>query len=156
METRTGQTRGSDIVLELLHAIEEKDYDRASRYLTNDFTFTGPVPKPVDNKGFIEVHRSLLKAIPDWRFNFKPIKENENEVTGKVHITGTQTGDLTLPMMPNVGTIRATGKRISLPEENVQFRLKSNKVSGLKVDVIPNGGVTGILQQIGVDVHQLV
>ena len=42
METRTGQTKGSDVVLELLHALEEKDYDRAATFLSNDFTFSGP------------------------------------------------------------------------------------------------------------------
>ena len=39
METRTGQTKGSDVVLELLHAEEEKEFDKIGRYLANDFTF---------------------------------------------------------------------------------------------------------------------
>ncbi len=155
METRTGQTKGSDIVLELLHALEEKDYDRAARFLSNDFTFSGPTPKPVDSKEFIEVHRQMFKAVPDWRFNFNVLKEDENEVTGRVHITGTHTGDLKLPILPNLGTIHATGKRISLPEERVQIRLKGSKIGRFNVEAVPNGGIKGILSQIGVDVHQL-
>ncbi len=155
METRTGQTKGSDVVLEFLHAIEEKDYDKASKYLAKDFTFSGPTPKPVDSKEFIDVHRQLLQAIPDWRFNFNVVKEDENEVTGKVHITGTHTRDLTLPMLQNLGTVRPTGKRISLPAEKVHIKVKGNKIGRFSVDVPPNGGVMGILSQIGVDVHEL-
>lgn len=155
METRSGQTKGSDVVLECLHALEEKDYDRAARFFTNDFTFTGVTPKPIDSKGFIEVHRHLIQAIPDWRFNFNAIKEDANEVTGKVHITGTHTQDLTLPMMPNVGTVQATRKKISLPEETIHINLKGNKLSRFNVERVPNGGVMGLLQQIGVDVHEL-
>jgi hypothetical protein len=67
MEPKTGGTKGSDVVLQLLHAVEEKDYDRAERFLTKDFSFSGPTPKPVDRNEFIEVHRHLLQAIPDWR-----------------------------------------------------------------------------------------
>jgi predicted ester cyclase len=154
METRTGQSKGSDVVLQLLHALEEKDYDRAARFLSNDFTFSGPTPKPVDGKEFIEVHRHLLQAIPDWRFNFNVVKEGEDEVTGRVHITGTHTRDLTLPVMPNLGTINATGKKISLPEEKVHIKTKGNKITRFNVDAIPKGGVMGILSQMGVTVHE--
>ena len=155
METRTDQTKGSDIVLEYLHAIEEKDFDKASRYLSNDFTFSGPTPKPLGGKENIEVHRQLLTAIPDWRFNFNVINEDQNEVTGRVHVTGTHTRDLTLPMVPNLGTVHATGKRISLPEEKVRIKLKGNKITSFHVDVPKSGGLMGILAQIGVDVHEL-
>src|SRR5512141_2944998 len=105
METRTGQTKGSDVVLECLHALEEKDYDRAAKFLTNDFTFSGVTPKPVNGKEFIDTHRHLFQAIPDWRFNFTVITESDNEVTGRVHITGTHTGDLSFPSIPNLGTV---------------------------------------------------
>jgi predicted ester cyclase len=156
MEPKTGGTKGSDVVLQLLHAVEEKDYDRAERFLTKDFSFSGPTPKPVDRNEFIEVHRHLLQAIPDWRFNFTVIKEDANEVTGRVHITGTHSRDLTMPMMPDIGTIHATGKKISLPEERVHIKVKDNKITRFEVDKTPNGGVTGILSQLGVAVHERV
>jgi len=155
METRTDQTKGSDIVLECLHALEEKDFDKAARFLTSDFTFTGVTPRAVNAKEFIEVHRALCQAIPDWRFNYNTVKEDDSEVTGKVHITGTHTRDLTLPMIPNLGTVHATGKKISSPEEKVHIYLKGNKISRFNVESVPNGGIMGILQQIGVDVHEL-
>ncbi len=155
METRMGQGKGSDVVLQLLHALEEKDFDKAKTYLTNDFEFTGPTPKPVNGKEFIDVHRYLFQAIPDWRFNFNVIKEDDNEVTGRVHVTGTQTGELNLPMIQNLGTIQPTGKRISLPEEKAHVKVKGNKISRFQVDVSPNSGIMGLLSQIGVDVHEL-
>ncbi len=155
METRFEQKKGSDIVLELLHAEEEKDFDKVAKSLTDDFTFSGPVPKPIGSKEYIEVHRALLNAFPDLRFNFTIIKEDANEVTGKAHLTGTHTGDLTVPMIPNVGTVHATGRRISLPEEKVHITVKGNKINRFDVDKVPGGGVMGILSQIGVDVHEL-
>ncbi len=156
MDTTTGQTKRSDLVLELFHAEEEKDFDKVGRYLTNDFEFSGPIPKPMGSKEYIEIHRQLLSAIPDWRFNFTLIKETENEVTGKVHVTGTHTRDLSLPMIPNLGTVHATGGKISLPEEKVHIKFKGNKIYRIDVGSVPNGGVMGLLSQIGVDVHALV
>lgn len=155
METRTGQTKRSDMVLQLLHAEEEKDFGKVEQFLTNDFTFSGPVPKPIGRKEYIETHRQLVNAFPDCRFNFTVLKEDDNEVTGKVHITGTHTQDLNLSVIPNLGTIHATGKRISLPEEKVHIQFKGNKISRFDVEPLPNGGVMGVLSQIGVDVHQL-
>jgi hypothetical protein len=79
-----------------------------------------------------------------------------NEVTGRVHITGTHSRDLTMPMVPDIGTIHATGKKISLPEERVHIKVKDNKITRFEVDKTPNGGVTGILSQLGVAVHERV
>ncbi len=148
--------KGFGIVLKCFHALEEKDFDRVAKYLANDFTMSGPTPKAIGSKEFLDVHRQLFQAIPDWRFNFYVVKEDDNEVTGRVHITGTHTRALTLPMMPNIGTVQATGKRISLPEEKVHINVKGNKISRFTVDPTPGGGVMGILQQIGVDAHALV
>lgn len=155
METRREQTKGSDLVLELLHAEEERDFDRVMKMLTNDFVFSGPAPKPVGVKEYMEIHRAFLAAFPDWRFNYTTIKEDENEVTGKVHITGTHTRDLSLPIIPSLGTVQATGKRITLPEEKVHVKLRGSKIARLDVEPVPNGGVMGLLKQIGVDVHEL-
>ena len=155
METRTDQKKGSDIVLELLHALEEKDYDRAARFLTNGFTFSGATPRAMNREECIELHRHLSQAIPDWRFNFTVVEEDENEITCRGHITGTHTRDLTLPMIPNLGTVQATGKKISLPRSKVQFYLKDNKVSRWSVESVPLGGLMGLLEQVGVDAHEL-
>ena len=156
MDTRTGQKKGSDLVLEFFHAIEEKDFDRAANCLSNDFTFSGPTPKPVDKKEYIDVHRHLVQAIPDWRFNYNVIKEDQNEVVGRVHITGTHTRELTLPMIQNLGTVPPTGKRITMPEENVRVKVTGSKISRMEVEVPQNGGMVGLLSQIGVDAHALV
>jgi hypothetical protein len=155
MDTRTGQTKGSDLVLEFFHAMEEKDFDSAAKCLSNDFQFSGPTPRPVGKQDCIDVHRQLLQAIPDWRFNFNVTKEDEHEVTGKVRITGTHTRELTLPMVQNLGTIQATGKKISMPEENVSVKFAGSKISQMHIDVPPNGGVAGLLSQMGVDAHAL-
>ena len=140
----------TEILQEHWKAIEEKNFDKARGYLAEDFTFSGPVPKPLGAKEYIEVHQSLLGGLQDWKFNFSILNEQENKVLAKVRITATHTRDLSLPFMPEVSTIRATGKRVALPEEKVEVVLKGDKIAQLKVEQVPEGGVTGLLKQLGV------
>jgi hypothetical protein len=41
---------------------------------------------------------ALRNAVPDWRFNPGEYKDNGDQVTVPIQITGTQTGELQLPM----------------------------------------------------------
>ena len=46
--------------------------------------------------------------------------------------------------------IPATGKRISLPVEHITFTFKGDKIASMTSDIVPGGGVAGVLAQIGV------
>lgn len=50
--------------------------------------------------------------------------------------------------------IAATGKKIALPEEKHEYTLKDGKLQRLVVDIPPDGGIPGMLAQIGVAVPQ--
>jgi hypothetical protein len=41
---------------------------------------------------------AMVKAMPDWKFNAQDYQENGDQVTMKLGITGTQTGELQLPI----------------------------------------------------------
>ena len=160
-QTPTGQMQNQarvqqkplDIIQEHLRAMEEKDFDRAEALLTTDFQFVGATPEPIRRDEYVQLHRNLLTAFKDWKYNFKPLNVEENTISGTVQITGTHTGTLTLPMLPGVRNVQATGKRVTLPEEHITITLKNGKATKLQVKQVPNGGVPGLLSQIGIHIQ---
>ncbi len=132
-------------------ALESHDFAKAASYLSGDFTLSGPTPQPVGKNEFIAIQSAFMRAIPDWSFNDHDLQEQGDKVTGAVQITGTHTEPLVLPAIP---PIPATGKKISLPEEHLEFTFKGDKIASLTSDNVPGGGVPGVLQQIGVQLPQ--
>lgn len=130
-------------------ALEAREFEKAASYLTDDFVFKGPVPMPVGKQEFIAIQRAFESAFEDWSFNSHNEVEQGDKVVAAVQITGTHTQDLVLPM-PGMPTIPATHKKISLPEEHLEFTFKGDKVTSLTSDNVSGGGVPGVLQQIGV------
>jgi predicted ester cyclase len=130
-------------------ALEAREFDKAASYLTDDFIFSGPMPQPIGTREFIAVQSAFEDAFQDWSFNSHDEIEEGDKVVAAVQITGTQTRDLVLPM-PGMPTIPATNKKVSLPEEHLEFTFTGDKISLLTSDNVPGGGVPGVLQQIGV------
>ena len=130
-------------------ALEARDFEKAASYLADDFVFSGPVPQPIGKQEFIAVQSAFENAFEDWSFNSHDEVEQGEKAVAAVQITGTHTRDLVLPM-PGMPTIPATHKRVSLPEEHLEFTFKGDKIASLTSDNVPGGGVPGVLQQIGV------
>ena len=139
-----------DVVKEGLAATEAGDFGKLEGMVADDFAMTGPVPMPVGKREFIGLMMAMLKAMPDWKFNAADFKENGDQVTVPLRITGTHTGELQLPM-PGMPAIAATGTKVSLPAEPSTFTVKNGKLTKLEVASTPGGGVMGILSQLGVD-----
>jgi predicted ester cyclase len=142
---------GIEIVKAMLAAAEAGDFNKAGGMLTDDMLFAGPVPKPVSKVEFIGIQSAMRAGIPDWKFGASDFKENGNQVTAVLQITGTQTKELKLPM-PGMAPIPATGKHVSLPKEPATFTIKDGKVARLETAVVPGAGVMGVLAQLGVPV----
>jgi hypothetical protein len=68
-------------------------------------------------------------------------------------LTGTHSGDLDLSGM-GMGVIPATGKSFSLPPEESEATVEGGKMVALHVYSTPEGGLAGILRQIGVEIPQ--
>jgi predicted ester cyclase len=132
-----------------LEAIEAHDFKRVEELLADDMKFVGPVPEPVGKREFIGLQSALISAMPDWRFNPSDFKEDGDIVTVMLQISGTQTGELNLPL-PGIPKIPPTGKHVSLPEELTTFTVKNGKVTMIDTESSPVGGVQGILMQLGV------
>ena len=139
----------TDIVKAVFEAMETKDFDKMSAMVTDDFTFSGPVPEPVGKEKWVSLQRALLNGFPDWKFNAS-FHESGETVHIDVEITGTHDGDLDLSVMglPNVP---ATGKSIKLPKGHMDATLSDGKLSSLVGKPTEGGGVMGILSQLGVE-----
>ncbi len=138
-----------EIVKTGLSAADAGDFDKMAGLLADDMVFAGPVPEPVGKREFIGLQTAMRTAMPDWKFNPADFKENGEKVTVVLQITGTQTGELKLPM-PGMAPVPATGKHVSLPKEPATFTVKNGKITRLETAGVPGGGVMGVLAQLGV------
>jgi predicted ester cyclase len=133
----------------LLQALETKDAASASKYLSEDFVFSGPVPKPISGPEWLAMQQSLSKAFPDWRFNVESLREEGGKIRGTVQITGTHKGELDLSAL-GMPRIAATGKSIKLPRSEITITYSDGKLTSLDSPAPVDGGVAGILSQLGI------
>jgi len=138
-----------DLVKEGLAAIEAGDLKKLDGLIADDFKLTGPTPEPVGKREFIGLQTAMMAAMPDWKFNGTDFKENGDVVTVNFAISGTQTGELSLPM-PGLPKVPPSGKKVQLPKEQSTFTVMNGKLSKLEVASTPGGGVMGVLAQLGV------
>lgn len=138
-----------EITKQVLRAIEDQDWESAQALLANDFTFSGAVPQPISGPEWLGVHRALANAMPDIRFNYVATGGEDGTAQGTVTLTGTNTGELALPI-PGLPRVPATGRKIANPKERVWVKARGNKLINYEVEQLPDGGVLGILKQMGV------
>ena len=143
-----------DLVKAGLASSESGDAKRFSEYLSDDMVFSGPTPQPVGKREFVGLMSALVSAMPDFKFNARDFKHDGDRVFSKVQITGTQTGELNLPM-PGFQRFLATGKRVALPQETMTITVRNGLICRIESDNVPGGGVAGILSQLGVPMPQI-
>ncbi|MGE5619256.1 MAG: ester cyclase [Sphingomonadaceae bacterium] len=138
----------ADIVKQYVAALETGDVDRAAGFLSDDFEVAGLTPLSIPRWQYVETLRGLLSAFPDLRFNLRDVHEEAGLIKATVHITGTQERNLVVPV-PDLPSVPATGKCISLPDETQTFTVRGNKIASLRVSVSPGGGFQGLYRQLG-------
>ena len=140
-----------DVAKETVDALENKDWDAASALMADDFTFEGGTPEPIDKDGFLGLSKAMATAMPDWSYQAHDFAQldDDDDVSCTVNVGGTHTGQLNLPAMGITG-VAPTGKSARSPDEKITLSIRDGKVAKLHADVPPNGGVAGVLQQIGV------
>jgi predicted ester cyclase len=142
---------GIEMTNKLFQAIEAKDKKTAATYITDHFTFSGPVPQPISGTEWLNLQQVLSRAFPDWRFNAGDLREEDGKVRATVQITGTHKGELDLSSL-GLPKVPATGKKIKLPREDITLSMSDGKFSSLVNTPTAGGGVMGILSQLGVKV----
>jgi len=138
-----------ELVQDFYSSIEKKQSTHALSLLSEDFVFSGATPVPLNKHQYVSTMEALAAAMPDFSFGYKLVKVNGSDVEATLELTGTQTADLVLPI-PGIPRVPATGKKVHLPKEKVELTTRNGLLTSFKVENTPNGGVTGILQQLGV------
>jgi hypothetical protein len=140
------------VVRDCMEAFEAGNFEDAASYISDDLIFSGPTPEPLGKKEFVGLQSSLIKAMPDWKFNHQGFTTKGNTVSLYNQITGTQTRDLP-SLMPGMPALPATGKHVSIPREPLHITVVNDKVTRIEVEQVPGGGVPGLLQQLGVQMR---
>lgn len=140
----------SEIVRALFGAFEAGDMEAAAGYLDEGFRFNGPVPEPIGKDQWVGPQAAMRAGIPDWSFNLSDVQTDGDVVRTAVQVTGTHTGELDLSPI-GMPVVPATGRSVSNPVEHPEVTVRDGKITGVHVgDVGPEGGVGGILKQLGV------
>jgi hypothetical protein len=133
-----------ETVTALSAALNAHDLDRAGRYLTDDFTFSGPTPQPQNKQEFLAAQKAWFAGVPDWSVALSNMSDAGGRVTATAQISGTQTNTLALPGQP---ALPATGKHFS-SRDGVTATLRGDQVAAL----VLQPGAPGILEQLGVQI----
>ena len=139
------------IVEEVFSGMERNDFAKAESYASKDMSVTGVAPVTLGANEFFGTMKALVAGIPDWKFNYKIGRENNNIIETKVKITGTHTREMPSPL-PGLKNIAATNRTIRMPEEKVTFTFNNNKIINVNVEKVEGSGVPGLLKQLGVEV----
>jgi predicted ester cyclase len=144
---------GKETVIRVLELIESDDMQSAAKLLADDFTFSGPVPKPVDGAAWLGLHHALNLAFPDFQFNARDVRQEGDKVYATVQITGTQKRELDLTSI-GLPKVPASGKSIRLSSEHSEARFMDGKLQYLNTDADEHGGIAAILSQLGVSMPE--
>lgn len=136
-----------DSARKALQAFSSGDVATTTSLMADDYQFLGVTPQPLGKEEFLGFMHAMKTAFPDFTFEEITATESGATVTIKHHITGTHTGPLNLPGMP---PIPATGKSIRLSEEGSVFTFRGEKISQYQAETTPDGGLPGMLKQLGV------
>src|SRR5579863_5518594 len=139
----------ADPVKRMIACLEAKDVTQASGHIHDDFQFSGFGSDPLNKEQFLSFMKHLFQAIPDWSYHPRELKAEGESVSFKTQVTGTHTGMLT-GLDPGMAPVGATAKAINLPPDQVECTMRDGKVATMKVTSAADGGVPGILKQIGV------
>jgi hypothetical protein len=131
--------------------IESKDFYKLGKMITDDFQYVGPTPDPFNKETWLDFQRAIQAAFPDWAYNIEKVEKlDQTKVEVKVHITGTHTKELALPIA-GIRPLPATGKKIQMPLERAVVSFKGEKICKLHVYLSYKGSLPGLLQQLGLE-----
>ena len=145
-------TRAETLAQAAIQVWEEHDVGALASYLSDELSCKRIFPQPVGKAQFITFAQAITQAFPDWSFNGhvldeKSLTEHSWNVLYVTAVTGTHTGDLILPPLPD---IPATGRRIALPYRHLEFHITGETIMGIAADFSPSG-LEEVLAQLGLE-----
>lgn len=138
-----------DVVQQFLSSLEQGNMHAAAQMLSDHFLFKGPSLLVLTKAQYLEAHGALVQAIPDWQYNPTGWREEGDTVSVKMHITGTHTHTLRYPFPSVFKEEPPTHRHLSLPEETTRVEVRDGKITSMEADIVPGGGIMGVLEQLG-------
>ncbi len=143
----------SEKVKAFMTALEGKDFDEASDYLSDNFISIGWTPRPLDKQNFLGTIKGLKEGIPGLVFNLHNVADNaDHQVTGTIQVSGYQSDSFILPAL-GTPPIPQMAKSVMLPTEEVEFMLSDGKIARMNVQPTEGGGIKGLLSQLGFELR---
>ena len=139
-----------DIVQAFTSALETNNLTGAASYMSDDFLFSGWTPLPLDKAGFLAVIQGLKSGIPGLLFNLQDVQVQHGTVTGTIRVTGYQSDSFILPTL-GLPPIPQMAGHIALQSEKISYTLVNELISKVYVQSGLEGGIRGILRQLGTD-----
>ena len=137
------------VVEDFTTAFQKGDMEACLTCLSDDFTFSGPVPKPLNAQEWMGTAAAMRAGFPDINYNSKIVSVDGGKATVSTQLTGTHTADLDLSKM-GLGINPATGKSFSNPEEQGVMTVANGKISSYDITPVEGGGLMGLLGQLGI------
>lgn len=138
-----------ETVQALMDSIQQGDFDNASSMLTDNFTFSESISKPINKETWLEMNIGMKKAFPDLNYHFKVIGADGDVVKFTTQLSGTHIEAFDLTSM-NLGMIPATNKTFSVKIQKTKATVKEDKISAWVAEPDDRAGLEAILGQLGI------
>ncbi len=137
-----------EIALKWGESTKVGDWNTYNALTSDDFQLIGPAPEPLGKEAYMTMLKSLLAANSQHDNNFEMTSHSENVFSGHVQMEGKHTGNWDLSFM-GMGVISPTNKSWKNPKESLTVTVQNGKVVKCEVEVPANGGLAGIMSQLG-------
>ena len=146
-------SEAEQVVRSYFDALEAKDLVRVDAVVSPDLVFVTPL-KPLGKQDLLRLLRAVFDAFPDWRFDHQELVTSGDIVKTKLRMAGTHTG-MFVPPLRVLKPINATGRKVVLPEQEFVYHVEGGKIVRIVPEPVPDGGIPGLLKQIGVTLPPL-
>jgi len=131
-----------ETVQALMDSVQKGDFAAARTMLAEGFSFSGPVPEPLNAEAWLGMSASLKRAFPDLNYHFKVMGADGDVVRSSSQLSGTHSGSFDLTNM-HMGVIPATHKAFSAKLEKTKVTVRENKITMWVVE--PTEGASWVL-----------
>jgi predicted ester cyclase len=138
-----------ETVQALMDSVQKGDFEKAKSLLSDDFTFSGPVPEPINADAWMGMSMSLKNAFPDLDYQFNIESMDGDTANISAELKGTHSGDFDLTAM-HMGVIPATNKSFAAAHEHGKITVNGDKITAWATEATEGAGLMAILGQLGV------
>ena len=139
------------IALKWGESTKNGDWDTFNALTSDDFQLIGPSPEPLNKEAYLTWIKSVVSANDKHDNNIELTEIAKAVYKGTVQMEGKHTRDWDLSFM-GMGVIPATNKSWKNPREEVTVTMRKGKIIKCEVVVPENGGIVGILSQLGIEI----